>query len=152
MKEALAKNEDAYTNAMLLGNAFYNITHYGNGRTFHEGDIMGYGNCPADFQGENREIVSNCSLAKMYYEKAFNAAKNDEQRAKMQYMLAKCERNLFYNNYFKTKEYCWGMNNDEVAFLEWDGFKNLKNKYSKTKFYQEAIAECGYFNSYINQK
>lgn len=152
MKEAIDKNEEVYTNAMLLGNAFYNITHYGNGRTFHESDIMGYGNCPSDFEGRNGEIVSDCSIAKMYYEMAFKAAKNDEQRAKMQYMLAKCERNLYYNSYFKTKEYCWYIGNDKVAFLEWTGFKKLKENYSKTKFYNEAIAECGYFNTYVNQK
>lgn len=151
MKENLDKNMDVYTNAMLLGNAFYNITHYGNARTFHEGDIFGYGVCPMDFEKGHRDIVTDCSIAKRYYEKAFQAAQNDEQRAKMQYMLAKCERNQFYNAVFAVQDYCWSIDDDGVNFLEWNGFKNLKNNYYKTKFYQEALAECGYFRTYIGQ-
>lgn len=151
MQQALANNRDVYNNAMLLGNAFYNITHYGNGRTFHEGDIFGYGICPTDFDEVHRNIVTNSAVAKMYYQMAFKAADNGEQRARMQYMLAKCERNDFYTDYYKTKEYCWYISDKDAAFLEWKGFKNLKDNYSKTKFYQEVIAECGYFQTYISQ-
>ena len=151
MKESLVKNQDVYTNALLLGNAFYNITHYGNGRTFYEGDIFGYGVCPSDFDEMHRNIITDCSIAKMYYEKAFQAAQNDEQRAKMQYMLAKCERNLFYDHIFEKDNSCWSIDEGEINFLEWDGFKNLKNDYSNTKFYQEVLAECGYFKTYISQ-
>lgn len=151
MKENLDKNTDVYTNAMLLGNAFYNITNYGNARTFYEGDIFGYGICALDFDKEHSTIITDCTIAKMYYQKALDAAQNDEQKAKMQYMLAKCERNDYYNQFYKTIDYCWAMSDRDVAFLEWNGFKNLKDKYSKTKFYQQTLTECGYFRTYIAQ-
>lgn len=151
MKESLAKNEDAYRNALLLGNAFYNITHYGNARIFYESDIIGYGVCPVDFDEKYRDIITDCSVAKMYYEQAFQSAQNDEQRAKAQYMLAKCERNQYYNLFYKNLDYCWGGSDDDISFLEWNGFKNLKNNYSKTKFYQEVLAECGYFKTYVSR-
>lgn len=151
MKESIGKNEDVYTNALLLGNAFYNITHYGNARTFHEGDILGYGVCPVDFTEKYRSLITDCSKAKMYYEMAFKAAQNDEQRARAQYMIAKCERNLYYNEIFKSEDYCWSIEGNGISFLEWSGFKNLKNNYSTTKYYQDVIRECGYFRTYISQ-
>jgi hypothetical protein len=151
MQDNLAKNQDVYANALLLGNAFYNITHYGNGRIFYESKIIGYGYCPNDFDDKYKDIITDCSIAKMYYEKAFQAAKNDEQKAKTQYMLAKCERNNHYNFLYKTGDDCWDDRDDGINFLEWAGFKNLKNNYAKTKFYQEVIDECGYFKTYITQ-
>lgn len=151
MQDNLTKNEDVYTNALLLGNGFYNITHYGNGRTFHESDILGYGTCPNDFDEKYRNIITNCSVAKMYYQKALAAATTDEQKAKMNYMLAKCERNEYYNLSYSSDAGCWSIQDDEVNFLAWNGFRELKNNYSKTKFYQDAINECGYFRTYIEK-
>jgi len=34
MQEKVAAKEEVYTNSLLLGNAFYNITHFGNARIF----------------------------------------------------------------------------------------------------------------------
>jgi hypothetical protein len=63
-------------------------------------------------------------------------------------MLAKCERNQWYN---KTV-----YNNNEYAdrnlpdFLPWNGFKALQ-QYPNTQFYKEAIKECGYFRTYTQK-
>jgi hypothetical protein len=156
MQEKLLANDDVYTNSILLGNAFYNISHFGNARLFYEGNIIGYGSNPYYFRDKIREMITNCSVSKMYYEKAFAAAKNNEQKAKCQYMLAKCERNDYYNHFYDPKKDNWEnaylAEESKINFLAWNGFKNLKKDYSKTKYYQDVIAECGYFNTYISKK
>ena len=151
MQDKIEKKEEVYENALLLGNAFYNITHFGNARIFYEGSILGYGSSPYEFKDKIKQIITDCSLAKMYYQKALQAAKNDEQKAKCFYLLAKCERNEFYNKKYYTANNWWDIKDDGINFLAWNGFQNLKNNYSNTKYYQDVIAECGYFNTYINQ-
>lgn len=150
MQDKVSKNEDVYSNNLLLANAFYNITHFGNGRTFQEINIIGSGSSPYDYKDTTREMITDCSVAKMYYQRALAAATNSEQKAKCNYMLSKCERNEYYNNKFKTVKNYWEIDDDKINFLAWNGFKTLKTDYSKTKFYQEVIVECGYFYTYVN--
>ena len=155
MQDKVAKNEDVYTNCILLANAFYNITYFGNARTFYEGNIIGSASSPYAFKNSIREMITNCLIPKMYYEKALEAAITDEQKAKCQFMLAKCQRNEYYNQQYDPKKDFWDNNSAvqyaQVNFLAWNGFENLKNNYSKTKYYQEVIAECGYFKTYVSK-
>ncbi|HSD08920.1 hypothetical protein, partial [Flavobacterium sp.] len=152
MQDNVNKQVDVYNNSLLLGNAFYNITHFGNGRLFHEGNIAGQGSTPDFFREPIRVMITNCSLAKAYYQKAFSAAKNNEQRAKTQYLIAKCERNDYYNKkYYSLNLSPWDIQDDQVNFIAWAGFKNLKANYSKTKYYKEVINECGYFRTYVRK-
>lgn len=156
MQDNVAKGDEVYTNSILLGNAFYNITHFGNSRLFYEKNINGYGYSPYDFRDKIREMITNCSLAKMYYQKALTNAKTNEQKAKCYYMIAKCERNEYYNNKYDPIKDSWenqfAVESSKVNFLAWNGFKELKNNYSNTKYYQEVINECGYFRTYVGQK
>jgi hypothetical protein len=151
MKDKIEKKEDVYLNAMLLANAFYNLTHYGNARMFYEGNVIGYGSTELYFEPKMKALITDCTLAKMYYQKALSAAQNDEQKAKMNYMIAKCERNEYYNGIYLFAQSRWDALNGDIDFIAWNGFKELKNNYSNTKFYQEVIAECGYFNTYVSQ-
>ena len=152
MQSNVDKKIDVYNNCLLLGNAFYNISHFGNGRIFHEGSIAGFGSTPDFFRDPIREMITDCSLAKAYYQKAFEAAKNDEQKAKTQYMIAKCERNDYYNiKYYSPKVSSWDIQDDKINFIAWQGFKNIKANYSKTKYYKEIIKECGYFKTYVRK-
>lgn len=152
MQENIAKKVDVYNNSLLLGNAFYNITHFGNGRLFYEGKIAGEGSTPDYFRDPIRDMIINCSVAKAYYAKAFQATKNNEQKAKTQYLLAKCERNDYYNKkYYSLNLSTWDIQDDQTNFIAWQGFKNLKANYSKTKYYQEIINECGYFKTYARK-
>ena len=142
MQLSIKNGVDVYNNNLLLGNAFYNISYYGNARLFYEGNtIVGqYGNYIAEYyQGL---LLSN-TMAKNYYEKAFATAQNKEQKAKCLYMLSKIERNAF----FETKDF----NAYEKAFIPFEGFKKLKKEYADTKYYNEVINECGYFRSYVGQ-
>ena len=156
MQDNLVKGEDVYANALLLGNAFYNITHFGNARLFYETNIIGSGASPYDFKDKTRIMITNCSLAKMYYQKALEASNTNEQKAKCHYLLAKCERNEYYNNQYDPSKGGWenqyALESSPIHFLAWNGFKELKNKYSNTKYYQEVINECGYFRTYVSHK
>lgn len=152
LQDNVAKQTDVYNNSGILGNAFYNITHFGNGRLFYEGSIAGSGSTPDFFRDPIREMITNCSLAKAYYQKAFSAAKNSEQKAKTQYMIAKCERNDYYNKkYYSLNLSTWDIQDDKTNFIAWQGFKNIKANYSKTKYYKEIINECGYFKTYVQK-
>lgn len=151
MQGKLAQKEDVYTNSLLLGNAFYNITHFGNGRTFYEITIIGYGSSPYSFRDSMKRMITNCDLPRMYYQKALEAATTKEQKAKCIYMLAKCERNEYYNNKYNNLKNWWEADDDKINFIAWSGFKVLQKDYSDTKYYQDVIAECGYFNTYVNQ-
>ena len=151
MQDKVAQKEDLYTNNLLLGNAFYNITHFGNGRTFYEISIVGYGSGPYSFRDSMKKMITNCDLPKMYYQKAFEAAATKEQKAKCVYLLSKCERNEYYNNKYNNVTNWWSVEDDKINFIAWNGFRTLKKDYSDTKYYQDVIAECGYFKTYINQ-
>ena len=150
MQQNLNSNIDSYNNALLLGNAFYNSTFHGNGRVIYEGKIMGEASFPGGIPDWTYQYIGSTALAKKYYEKALSAAENDEQRAKITYMLAKCERNDFYNTKYLAQDY-YSIYSDKVNFLAWNGFKTLKNEYKNTKYYQEVLQECGYFATYIEQ-
>lgn len=103
---------------------------------------------PFSIDSQFRALLTDMSQATKYYTLALNAAKTDEQKAKCYFMLAKCERNKYYNdNIYSRKEYQYGNNTSLPDFLPWNGFKSLK-QYNTTKFYQEAIRECGYFRSW----
>jgi hypothetical protein len=149
MEDKVKAGQEVYTNAMLLANAFYNITHYGNARVFYENKIIGeYHYSPFSIADTFRLWATDMTLANKYYTQGLNAAKTDEQKAKCYFMLAKCERNKYYNDsLYIIPRYEYGGNANMPDFKAWDGFKSLK-QYKHTKFYQEAIRECGYFRTY----
>lgn len=135
---------DTYNNALLLANAFYNMTYFGSSRAFYECDIVGRGyQYPGNADKKLYDQLLSMTLARKYYTMALKAATSDEQRAKCQYMLAKCERNDWGES--RTEK-----NGKTIDFVAWDGFKNLKTL-SNTKYYKEVIKECGYFKTYIGK-
>lgn len=148
LKDNIGAERDVYNNALLLGNAYYNISHYGNDRAFYECNILGqYQYSPFIIDSVYRPMLTSMALPARYYRIALSAAKDDEQKAKCHFMLAKCERNAWYNeNYYNDAKNEYGI---EVAIplSVLTQFADLK-KYSNTRFYQEAIKECGYFEQY----
>lgn len=146
MKAKIAAGEDVYNNALLVGNAFYNISYFGNGRFFYYNNIINeYGN---SISNEHSKMLYSMENARKYYNLAKNAAENNEQKAKISYLLAKTQRNdFYYTRYFSTTTY-WGYPEGPVI-QKWQGFIDLKNNYSDTKYYQDVIAECGYFRKYL---
>jgi hypothetical protein len=136
MQAHIDKKEDVYNNSLLLANAYYNMTYFGNARAFYYNNIMDqYG---LDIEEYYAPQLLSCATADRYYKMAFAAATTDEQRAKCVYMMAKCERNEKFKG------------DPENESLAWYGFKQLKTKYAHTKYYKEVINECSYFSIYLN--
>ncbi|OQP65956.1 hypothetical protein A3860_15310 [Niastella vici] len=151
MEDKIKTGTEAYSNAMLVANAFYNITHYGNARAFYEGRILGeFHYSPFSIDSLFRGMLTDMKMATKYYTLALAAAKTDEQKAKCHFMLAKCERNQWYNQTFYNNSSNEYGDLQGQAFLPWNGFKSLK-QYSNTQFYKEAIKECGYFKSFTEK-
>jgi hypothetical protein len=140
MKEMQAhvdKNEDVYNNSLLLANAYYNMSYFGNARAFYYNNILNQ--YYLDIDEYYAPQLLTCTTANRYYKMALAAATTDEQRAKCVYMMAKCERNEKFNG------------DPENESLAWEGFKQLKTKYAHTKYYNEVLNECSYFSIYLNR-
>ncbi|MGQ8869584.1 tetratricopeptide repeat protein [Myroides sp. TSA_177.3] len=149
MQDKIAQGEDVFNNALLVGNAFYNGTYYGNARVFYYNALVNeYGNF---ISPSERKYLLNMALAKKYYGLAKKAATTKEQKAKMAYLEAKVERNEFYANQYQNKDYYWGAGWDDPMFKKWKGFQELATLYSDTKYYQDVINECGYFRTYLEK-
>ena len=138
-----SKNADKYY--FLLANGFYNISYYGNcwdaSSFWRDFDFPGYDESK-DWQ------FYDCSTAQLYYEKTMKVTKNKEFAAKCCFMAAKCEQNMFYNTWYKFY-YSQNTDYEKERSKYRTYFKVLINKYSKTKFYKEALAECKYFNEFV---
>ncbi len=148
MQNSLANNKDVYNNALLLGNAFYSISHYGNCRLTTK--LTGEFSSPDSYRPKMQKMLSNCDNAAKYYQIAYHAASNNEQRAKCAYMLAKCERNAYYNGESNLPMYYKNERGYDLMYYlhEWKGFRLLKEEYSNTQYFNEVINECGYFRMY----
>ncbi len=150
MEANVQAGKDLYNNTLLLGNVFYNLSHYGNARAFYESVFLGsYHYSPNVIDSVFRHFLTSNRMATAYYQKALSAAADNEQKAKCIYMLAKCERNEWYNkNVFNTNDYYYSR--DMVDLKAVSNFKMLQ-QYADTKYYQEVIKECGYFRTFINK-
>ncbi|SHF77288.1 hypothetical protein SAMN04488522_103607 [Pedobacter caeni] len=154
LKEEIAAGKNVYNNAYLLANAYYNITHYGNARTFYESELTesysSYGlGIPVPF----RQMFLSSKIAEKYYLIAREATKSKEQKARCTFMASKCERNESYNRSYESPENkkanYWNVNTDAVYFGRY--FAVLRQQYADTRFYQEALSECGYFKKYVSK-
>ena len=94
-------------------------------------------------------MLTSNKMAVKYYQLALKSATNNEQKAKCLFMMAKCERNEWYNStLYSNKENEYRYDANQPDFIMWDSFKALK-AYKNTKFYNEVINECGYFRKLI---
>lgn len=154
LKEEITAGKNVYNNAYLLANAYYNITHYGNARTFYESQLTdSYSSYAAGIPAPFRRMFLSGKIAEKYYLIAREATKSKEQKARCTFMASKCERNESYNSSYELPENqgkgSWSINTNEVYFGRY--FAVLKQQYADTRFYQEALSECGYFNKYVNK-
>lgn len=145
---------NVYNNALLLANAYYNITFYGNARTFYEADLIGsYASYADDIPKAYQHMFLSNRIAEKYYLMAAAAAKNRDQKARCVFLAAKCERNESYNQAFNRPENknsnAWSVKLNPVFAGRY--FMQLKQQYADTRFYQEALDECGYFQTYVNR-
>ena len=146
----IAKGERTYEHYLALGNAFYNITYFGNSREFYFNAIIN--NYGIYIDPLYKSWLLNSSIANTYFNNALQVANNNEQKALCVYMMSKCERNTFYTERYYEDGYLRDSYNQDTNYLAWNGFVKLKNEYSNTSFYKQVIKECGYFKSYISKR
>ncbi len=138
-----------------LGNAYYNMTYYGDSwqvtDLFRSGGNWGYVNKDNRYLVYESELGNvenkNMDRARKYYETALELAKNKELAARACFMLAKCDLNDFYID----PETEYHPYDDMIPVLpEKYNYYYLKFKYefSDTQFYEEAVEECLFLNAY----
>jgi hypothetical protein len=148
MEDSIAAGKDVLNNGLLLGNAFYNMSHYGNARYFYEGAVIGTAHySPVALSPAFQQMLVSQSKAKEYYRKALAYARTDEQKARITYLLLKCERNELYNQLYQNPDYSSWSYADRPAtnFALLLPFKN-------TRYYNEVLAECGYFKAFLEKR
>lgn len=130
-----------------LGIAYYNLSYYSYCWRF-----LAYDRSSLEPNG-----FCDNSIALNFLNKALSLGlKNKELEAKAHFMAARCELNLFTQNYGEIQDnYEDNLNFDKFLFdIKQQGFQKnfavLKNTYFNTQFYQDIVNECRYFNYYIN--
>lgn len=151
LKEKLAKGEDVFINAILLANAYYNLSQYGNARIFYECKILGYSHSnPMYIEKEYRPMLLSQDLAINYYQLAYDSAKTNEQKAKCQYLMAKCDRNRWYNLNVYNNADDNGYESRMINLKDLSRFDSLR-RYQNTQYYKDVIRECGYLKTYVTR-
>ncbi len=135
----------------LLGNAYYNITYFGNSAEaaiiYRDPNLLDgrYLNMKKD----NIPYYLDCSFARRHYTEAMKLAESSgdfELAAECCFLAAKCDQ----NEYYVTVPY----SDDQDAMKNKSyrtNFARMKERYSKTKFYLKAIDECKYFNYFVSK-
>ncbi len=149
LKKLADKGGKANISAMLeLGNAFYNISHFG-----YSWNAVAYSRSSTYYNVDN--VFLSMKPAKKYYEKALkeaNAAKNKELSAQSCFMLAKCEQNEYYFNYNEAQKSDKNASQNYYNFIQPNFGKQtylekLEKEYGNTEFYHQAIKECFYLKT-----
>lgn len=166
-KIAAGKDEQAAKANFLLGNFYYNTSHWGYYRNFFYYEagnyylsyIYGYNIKPNKVksaynynEGTGLIAYNNPKKPYDYFLTAESLSSNNELKAKAVFQASKCELDLFFAN-----------NNDN--YFGYDGnykllystatrpmFKRLKDNYSQTAYYKEIKTNCNYFKYYLQYR
>lgn len=124
--------------SLLVGNALYNMSYYGNGRLI-------YRTSHYNFPGRSPLTVQT-QLAEKYYKRAMERFSDRELQAKACFMAAKTEQNRYFAMLNKK-----GLPHSDPRTETHSPiyFKRLQDQYANTKYYQEIIRECSYFRFYV---
>lgn len=145
-KEIKSTPKNRAENYFLLANAYYNITYFGNSWMI----IDFY---RSSFSSDYDPNYLDCSKAEEYYLKAMTASNDKDFQARCLFMAAKCEQNRFYidKGLFQSRDYYYDCEpNPQIKKENYRMyFKTFNDKYSKTKFFKEALKECKYFNYFV---
>lgn len=140
-----------------LGTAFYNMSYFGHSWQvadfFRSGASWSYdkdGIFPDYYfpfgNLENRDLTK----ALEYFEKARSTTKDYELGARAAFMAAKCEQRMFYT----SKDCKYNSYGNEIPVFPEEYrryFQLLKDYYSETDFYLQAIQECKFFEAFARK-
>ena len=158
----------------LLGNYYFNVSNTG----YYRGVLQDKSNCcnsyyfawsDEDIAKRNKQLedrngynLCNVSYSKRTYyplaDKAYNyyrstieLSTDKELNARCLYMMAKCELNHLYNHKsnFSYWYYDGGIKDDILDYKK--SFKELKEQYQDTQFFDRIIKECSFFRYYCSQ-
>lgn len=156
MQNYLKAGKDIYNNATLLGNAFYSMSYFGNTRNYTISNPIIIAS-HSYIDEHYKDLWLGMNNARHYYETALKHAENDEQKARVHYLLSKVERNEYYvrtflkdQQHFSGFEYYYRSDKNIPDFVAGTHFEALKN-YRHTRYYKDVIRECGYFKKYITK-
>ncbi len=142
-----AKATNSAIDYYYLGLAYYNLSYYSDSWKF-----LAYYRCTTKPNG-----FTDNSISMNFLNKALTIGLgNRELEAKAHFMAARCELNLFTQNYGEIRDnYEDNLNFYKFLFdIKQQGFQKnfavLKNTYFNTQFYQDIVSECSYFNYYLN--
>lgn len=142
-----AKATNSAIDYYTLGVAYYNLSYYSD--SWH---YLAYDRSSMEPSGFCDNTISLNFLNKALA----IGLKNRELEAKAHFMAARCELNLFTQNYGQIQDnYEDNLSFDTFMFdINQRGFQKnftkLQSYYSNTEFYQDIVSECSYFNAYIN--
>jgi hypothetical protein len=115
--------------AFDLGNGYYNITWYGNARSFLDGT----------------HVTADVNEAEIWYKRAFDAFPDREDKARAAFMAAKSE----LARMLEKKEPSHG----EVDPLPIPGtWFPIVRSFSDTKYYREILQECGHYRRWAKRQ
>ena len=128
-KAAGGKGQAAADAALALGNAYYNVTYYGNARVVFE---------------ETHQATRDTRAAERWYKRAFELGAGREFKAKAAFLAAKAElgRLLADPHVAANDPNAVGLPVAKQWFAVEKGFKD-------TQYYKDVLKECGAFADFV---
>ncbi len=143
------KNPDRDYYYYLLGNAYFNMTQYGNSwmmkRYYWTSNAT-----PTQLEDDNDYF--GCLHAQKYYLKAKETSKNKKFAALCLRMAGRCESYHLSNNYYSTHDY-WNSDYDKVSDSLFDGnkyYQQISHEYPD--YYNDLISNCESFYTYLQAR
>ncbi|HSK03754.1 MAG TPA: hypothetical protein VK932_21020, partial [Kofleriaceae bacterium] len=128
-RTAKGTGEAAAEASLALGNALYNITHYGNARVV---------------LADTHHATRDTRAAERWYKRAYDLSRNRELRAKAAYLAAKAELGQLIT--------AAGVGDASMTTLPvpktW--FPIVKS-FASTRYYREVLRECGHFAAWARR-
>ncbi|MFC5408443.1 hypothetical protein ACFPMF_03930 [Larkinella bovis] len=175
MQAKTASGDQAAELYYQLGCGTYNLTWFGNAWILARARWSGAEPVFNPFTyrhvqnpDKNRDIEQvgkldyyTTSVAKSYFEKARDAAKNPELAARSTFMAARCEQNAFRTRQemeWFQRNYTTDLNRftAEMNTLRRRAFSEnmtrLSNQYAQTRFHAEAVRECATYADFVAGK
>ena len=129
VKRANGKGQPAAEAALELGNAFYNMTWYGNARVVLEG---------------THQTTRDTAMAARWYKRAYEQGKRREFKAQAAFYAAKAELQALITKQYQPYEEA------TVLPVPTTWYPVVKT-FSDTQYYQEVLRECGAFAAWARQ-
>ncbi|MDR3679024.1 MAG: hypothetical protein P4L41_03585 [Flavipsychrobacter sp.] len=157
LEQGMAKNPKDSRTPYQYANALYNITYYGKawqalkyyrGGTENEAYRISKERIALKF---TEQEYYNAHLPEQYYIQAFKNSTDPEFKARCLFLAAKCRQKNCPEPEHTDQYYYWNHENYYDNSLASPYFKQLKEGYSKTKFFNAAKNTCSYLGDYVKK-